>query len=58
MSEQARESAERHGHRARADGDVGRLDADEIHEKRHGQDRAAAADQAQDGPYKGAGDQR
>ena len=40
--------ADRHGDRARADRDMRRGDADDIDQQRHGQDRAAAADQAED----------
>ena len=47
---------ERHGHRRRADRQVGRIDADEIDQQRHRKNRPASADETEHEPDQRTGE--
>ena len=58
VADQATEGIERDGKRARADGDMRIADAGDVKEERHGEYRAAAADQAERKSDRAAGRHR
>jgi hypothetical protein len=58
VADQIAEGIERDSKRTRADGDMRIADTDDVEQERHGEDRAAAADQAERKSDRAAGRHR